>query len=103
MLSERADGAPKGYPFPPARPIPYKGQGKRKELLMNQPSLRYRQRKKTPDERPVRNPGGNIACFFFFDDTDISLRRLPAGSTDSLAESDFIRIYTHYFVMEFLK
>ena len=52
------------------------------------------------------NPGGNIAYFayfFFFDDTDIPLRRLPAGSTDSLAESDFIRIYTHYFVMEFLK
>ena len=39
----------------------------------------------------------------FPDDTDIPLRRLPAGSTDSLAESDFIRIYTHYFVMEFLK
>ena len=49
------------------------------------------------------NPGGNIAYFFFFDDTDIPLRRLPAGSTDLLAESDFIRIYTHYFVMEFLK
>ena len=46
MLSERDDGAPKGHPFLPARPIPYKGQGKRKELLMNQPSLRYRQRKK---------------------------------------------------------
>ena len=46
MLSERADGAPKGHPFPPARRIPYKGQGKRKELLMNQPPLRYRQRKK---------------------------------------------------------
>jgi hypothetical protein len=76
MLSERADGAPKGHPFPPARRIPYKGQGKRKELLMNQPSLRYRQLKKTPEEKPVRNPGGNIACFFFFDDTDIPLRRL---------------------------
>ena len=25
------------------------------------------------------------------------------GRADSLAESDFIRIYTHYFVMEFLK
>ena len=59
MLSERADGAPKGHPFPTARRIPYKGQGKRKELLMNQPSLRYRQLKKTPDERPVRHPGGN--------------------------------------------
>ena len=59
MLSERADGALKGHPFLPARRIPYKGQGKRKELLMNQPSLRYRQLKKTPDERPVRHPGGN--------------------------------------------
>ena len=85
MLSERADGAPKGHPFLPARRIPYKGQGKRKELLMNQPSLRYRQRKKTPDERPVRNPGGNIACFFFFDDTDIPLRRLPLA--DSLKKA----------------
>jgi hypothetical protein len=50
MLSERADGAPKGHPFPPARPIPYKGQGKRKEFLMNQLSLRYRQLKKTPEK-----------------------------------------------------
>ena len=31
---------------------------------------------KTPEEKPVRHPGGNIAYFFFFDDTDIPLRRL---------------------------
>ena len=74
-MTREAKG-PGEEPFQSLRRTIHGSGEERNGAFMNFTSPARRKLHKNSWGWPVRHPGGNIAYFFFFDDTDIPLRRL---------------------------